>query len=67
MSDVTGGAIKCLVFGAIIGFVSCYNGFYATGGAAGVWRAVNDTVVTATTAAVVANYFLTTILFGSVG
>jgi phospholipid/cholesterol/gamma-HCH transport system permease protein len=67
LSDVLGGAVKCLVFGAIIGFVSCYNGYNASGGAAGVGRAVNDTVVTATTSAVVANYFLTTVLFGSVG
>ncbi|MCA9493706.1 MAG: ABC transporter permease [Myxococcales bacterium] len=66
-SDLWGGAIKALVFGAIIGLTACYQGFYATGGAPGVGRAVNDTVVLAATTFIVANYFLTTALFGAIG
>jgi phospholipid/cholesterol/gamma-HCH transport system permease protein len=67
MSDVTGGMIKCLVFGLVIGLISCYHGFHASGGPPGVGKAVNDTVVGAITINVVANYFLTSALFGTVG
>lgn len=65
--DLWGGFVKTFVFGWIIGLVACYHGFYAEGGAPGVGRAVNDTVVTACTAFIVANYFLTSALFGAVG
>lgn len=63
--DLGGGLLKTTVFGAIIGLVATWKGFNATGGAAGVGRAVNDTVVIAVTAFVVANYFLTSALYGS--
>lgn len=66
-SDLWGGFVKTFVFGLVIGLVACYQGFHATGGAPGVGRAVNDTVVTAATAFIVANYFLTTALFGAIG
>lgn len=65
--DLYGGTIKTLVFGAMVGLISCYQGFYATGGAAGVGKAVNDTVVIAATGFIVANYFLTSALFGAAG
>jgi phospholipid/cholesterol/gamma-HCH transport system permease protein len=65
-TDLWGGAFKTVVFGAIIGLVSCWQGFHASGGAPGVGRAVNDTVVTSATAFIVANYFLTTALFGAI-
>ena len=55
-----------LVFGAIIGLVACYQGYFATGGAAGVGRAVNNAVVFAVTTFIMVNYFLTSMLFGSV-
>lgn len=62
--DLFGGLLKTLVFGGIIGLVACWQGFGATGGAPGVGRAVNDTVVLAVTSFVVANYFLSSALFG---
>ncbi len=65
--DVFGGSIKTLVFGVVIGLTACYMGVRATGGAAGVGRAVNDTVVYAVTGFIVVNYALTSALFGSVG
>jgi phospholipid/cholesterol/gamma-HCH transport system permease protein len=37
--------IKCILFGAIISVVCCYKGMTASGGAAGVGRAVNQAVV----------------------
>ena len=52
---------------AIIGLIACHQGFHAKGGAAGVGFAVNNTVVYACTTFIVANYFLTTALFGAVG
>lgn len=62
--DLIGGQIKALVFGAIIGLVATYEGFFASGGAPGVGRAVNRTVVTSATTFIVVNYFLTSALFG---
>lgn len=65
--DIVGGLFKAAVFGALIGLVATYYGFHATGGAAGVGQAVNDTVVISITTFIVANYFLTTALFGVLG
>lgn len=65
--DIFGGLLKTITFGAVIGLVATYQGYYATGGAAGVGKAVNDTVVIAITSFIVANYFLTTALFGVSG
>ncbi len=63
--DLAGGALKSVVFGLLIGLISTFQGSGATGGAAGVGRAVNDTVVLSITAFVVVNYFLTSALFGA--
>ena len=65
--DLYAGLIKTCVFGVIIGFIAAYHGFNAKGGAAGVGRAVNDTVVHTVTAFIAANYFLSSALFGGVG
>lgn len=67
VSDLFGGFVKTLAFGAIIGLVACWFGTEAKGGAPGVGRAVNDTVVYACTAFIVVNYFLTSALFGAIG
>lgn len=61
--DIFGSLFKTTVFGVMIGLVSTYQGFYASGGAAGVGRAVNDTVVIACTSFIVVNYFLTAAMF----
>lgn len=65
-SDILGGAFKTLVFGALIGLVSTFYGYNTTGGAAGVGRAVNDTVVISITSFIVLNYFLTSAMFGAI-
>ena len=62
--DVVASVVKTTVFGAIIGLLSCYLGFHAKGGAAGVGRAVNDTVVWSVLAFIAANYLLTSAFFG---
>ncbi|GDX80398.1 ABC transporter permease [Deltaproteobacteria bacterium] len=61
--DLLAGLIKTSIFGAIIGLIACYHGFYTTGGAAGVGRAVNDTVVRATLTFFAANYIITSAMF----
>ena len=61
--DVIGGLIKTMVFGFIIGITACYHGFHATGGAAGVGKGVNDTVVHASLGFFIANYLLTSAFF----
>jgi phospholipid/cholesterol/gamma-HCH transport system permease protein len=45
VTDLWGSVLKCLLFGAIIAIVCCYKGMTASGGAAGVGRAVNQAVV----------------------
>lgn len=66
-SDLFGGLLKTFVFGTLIGLVATYHGYNASGGAAGVGRAVNDTVVRAVTGFIVVNYFLTSAMFGVLG
>lgn len=66
-ADVWGGLVKTAVFGLTIGLVATWHGFHARGGAAGVGRAVNDTVVHSVVAFIVLNYLLTSALFGSAG
>ena len=65
--DVWAGVIKTSIFGATIGLIAAFHGFYATGGAAGVGRAVNQTVVRSVLAFITINYFLTSALYGGVG
>lgn len=62
-NDLWGGLLKTVVFGLLIGLIATYRGFYATGGAAGVGKAVNDTVVFSITSFIVLNYFLTSAMF----
>ncbi|MFN7147647.1 MAG: MlaE family ABC transporter permease, partial [Myxococcota bacterium] len=61
--DLVAGTLKTVVFGMVIGLVACWHGFYATGGAAGVGKGVNDTVVHAVLLFMATNYLLTSALF----
>ena len=60
--DVYSGMIKALVFGFIFGWVSCYKGYTCGFGAIGVNKATTQSVVTASVAVLVVDYFLTSIL-----
>ncbi len=60
--DVYSGFIKAVVFGFIFGWVSCYKGFTCGYGAVGVNKATTQSVVTASVAVLVIDYFLTSIL-----
>jgi phospholipid/cholesterol/gamma-HCH transport system permease protein len=65
--DLWSGLVKTLVFGGIIGLVACWHGFFARGGAAGVGRGVNDTVVHSVLGFFAANYLLSSAMFGAGG
>ncbi len=65
--DLFGGLAKTAIFGTMIGIIATFQGYYTTGGAAGVGKAVNDTVVFAVTSFIVVNYFLTSAMFGMLG
>lgn len=62
MLDVYSGLIKSLVFGLIFGWVSCYKGYTCGFGAVGVNKATTQSVVTASVAVLVIDYFLTSLL-----
>lgn len=63
MDDVTSGLIKAAVFGFIIAFMGCYHGFHSRGGAEGVGKATTQAVVSSSILILIANYFLTSLLF----
>ena len=62
--DVLLSALKGLCFGVLIGLIAVWKGFTASGGAEGVGRAVNDTVVQAVMFILVFNYLLSSLFFG---
>lgn len=62
--DVWGSVVKTTIFGLIISVVCCYKGFRASGGPAGVGRAVNQAVVISFAAIWSFNFVFTTILLG---
>jgi phospholipid/cholesterol/gamma-HCH transport system permease protein len=56
--DVAHGLIKSVFFGAMIGLSSCFFGTNVSGGAPGVGRAVNATVVVSAASIFVLDYFI---------
>jgi phospholipid/cholesterol/gamma-HCH transport system permease protein len=64
--DLAVSGFKGLAYGLLIGTIACWKGYYATGGAEGVGRAVNDTVVLSVMFILVMNYLLSSLLFSGV-
>ena len=58
-----GGLFKAVVFGVIIAVIGCASGLRATGGALGVGRATRAAVRDSIVAVIIANYFMTWILY----
>ena len=58
-TELAASVIKTALFGSIIAVVCCYKGMTATGGAAGVGRAVNEAVVAALLGVFFFNYVFT--------
>jgi len=63
VSDLTSGLIKAAVFGFLLALIGCQQGFYTRGGAEGVGRATTSAVVLASIAILIADFFLTRLLF----
>ena len=62
LTDFFNGVVKAAGFGVAIGVVSCYFGLSVKGGAIGVGRAVNASVVAAAVGIFVIDYLITYIL-----
>jgi phospholipid/cholesterol/gamma-HCH transport system permease protein len=65
ITDLWGSVLKTTIFGAIIAIVCCYKGITASGGAAGVGRAVNEAVVMSFLAFGAFNYVFTQTLLAT--
>ncbi len=63
LSDLTYGLIKAGVFGFIVSLIGCYMGLNTDGGAKGVGNSTTKAVVAASISVLVADYFLTALLF----
>ena len=62
IDDVVGGIIKPIVFGLIIGLMSCYKGLSTTGGTVGVGKSTTSAVVTSSICVIIADFFLSRML-----
>lgn len=60
--DVYSGIVKSVFFGLVLGWVSCFKGYNCGFGAVGVNKATTQSVVTASVAVLVLDYFLTSVL-----
>ena len=64
-TELAASVLKCTLFGSIIAIVCCYKGMTATGGAAGVGRAVNEAVVISLLGVFAFNYVFTQTLLAT--
>lgn len=62
MIDVIGNLLKAIVFGVLVGLISCYYGINVKGGSEAVGKATTSTVVVTFLSLIIANYFITKIL-----
>lgn len=60
--EVLSGLIKSVVFGLMIGLISCYQGFHCRAGAEGVGRATTEAFVVSFMAIIIANFFIANFL-----
>jgi len=61
--DLFSGLIKAAFFGFLLAVIGCQQGFYTRGGAEGVGRATTSAVVRASIAILIADFFLSKLLF----
>ena len=59
--DIFQGMVKAVVFGIIITNISCFFGYYASGGAEGVGRATTTAVVASSVLILTSTYFITSL------
>jgi phospholipid/cholesterol/gamma-HCH transport system permease protein len=60
--DLFSGVLKAFFFGAALGLISCYKGFYCRAGAEGVGRACTEAFVASFIAILALDYFLAELL-----
>ena len=63
MNDLWSGVIKSAFFGVILTLTGCVRGYYTRGGAEGVGRSTTAAVVEASLIILLADFFLTKLLF----
>ncbi len=63
LKDIIGGLVKAAVFGFILASVGCFKGYFTLGGAKDVGLATTKSVVIASVAILITNYFLAMLLF----
>jgi phospholipid/cholesterol/gamma-HCH transport system permease protein len=63
--DLLQGFVKAAVFGLAVTLIACRQGYYASGGAAGVGQATNRAVVQSAVAVLVLDYFVTALFLGT--
>ena len=63
LDDLTSGLVKSAVFGGLLSLIGCQCGFDTVGGAEGVGRATTRAVVAGSLSVLIADFFLTKILF----
>jgi len=63
--DIIGGLIKAVVFGFLIGLISCFHGLNTKSGSKGVGKSTTKAVVQTIVSIFVVNYFLSYILYQS--
>jgi phospholipid/cholesterol/gamma-HCH transport system permease protein len=63
LQDIYNGLIKAAFFGVIMSVISCYKGFYTSGGSEGVGRATTEAVVLSSVTILVSDYVLTSLMF----
>lgn len=60
--DIIGGILKAVVFGLILGLISCFEGFRTNNGAKGVGISTTRAVVLSSVTVLIVDYFLTQII-----
>ena len=63
VTDIIGGLIKPLVFGAIIALVGCFLGLTTTGGTQGVGKSTTQSVVVCSVLVLATDFMLTRVFF----
>lgn len=62
IEHIIGGMIKPIVFGFIIGIISCQKGLSTTGGTVGVGRSTTNAVVLSSIVVIIADFFLSRVI-----
>jgi phospholipid/cholesterol/gamma-HCH transport system permease protein len=63
LNDLASGVIKASVFGLLLALIGCQKGYFTVGGAEGVGISTTKAVVAGSLAILLADFFLTKILF----